>query len=242
MFMLYLACITLILQTNYFEMPSFPARGEINYYISQLILGSVGFMYLALIFSIADITFLSSQFIKLLKENEIIWPDEIVNNYCHKYGLCKNAATQKLLMDFVEKLAGAVNSFIYYPFIILFLMILSRSHYFDNWHYTPLLFLMISFTALIVLLTAIRLRRTAIDARDHVLEKLDHDYWLSLSNEVQEKNNDRAMRTKLLMEEINNLNKGPFLPLSQHPVVLSIFLPIGSVGGLYMVEYFLAAA
>ncbi|HBV21220.1 MAG TPA: hypothetical protein DEF07_05830 [Nitrosomonas sp.] len=243
MLVLYLGCIVLLIQTDYFEMPGIPARGQGNYDATRVILMAVVLLYLTLIFTIADIAHLSSHFIMLLKTKAVIWPQEILNVYIKKYGASENnnLAKNKLLMDMVNRLAGDVNSFIYYPFVILFLLILSRSHYFDNWHYTPLLFMLISFTAIIALCSAIKLRKAAIDTRNHFLEKLDICYWESIKHEAEQKNEQTQAGIKLLTEEIKNLNTGPYQPIGRHPIVLSLLMPLGSVGGLYLIEYFLAA-
>ena len=242
--LLYAGCIVILGQMSFFEISSIPARGETSYNINGLILFGVVSMYLVLIFIIADITHLSSHFIKLLKTEDVIWPKEILNAYIKKYGTSEDEALakNKLKMDLISRLAGDVNSFIYYPFIILFLLILSRSHYFDNWHYTPLLFMIISFTAVIALGSAVRLRSAAINARDDFLEKLNFCYWQSIAHDARQKNGEMHHGIRLLTEEIKNLNSGPFQPIGRHPIVLSLLMPLGSVGGLYVIEYFLAAA
>lgn len=244
MFLLYAGCIFLLYQTGYFEKPNFPTRGITSYWINKIILISVVFAYLVLIFAIADITHLSSHFIKLLKTQDVIWPKEILDGCIKKYGASDNEglAKNKLKMDLISRLAGDVNSFIYYPFIILFLLILSRSHYFDNWHYTPLLFMIISFTAVIAVGSAVRLRSAAINTKEDLLEKLKLCYLQSITHEAQQKNGAQHHGIKLLTEEVKNMNTGPFQPIERHPIVLSLLMPLGSVGGLYLIEYFLGAA
>ncbi|SER28222.1 hypothetical protein SAMN05421690_101645 [Nitrosomonas sp. Nm51] len=242
--LLYAGCIIILNQTNFFEMPGIPARGAASHRVNELILSAVVLLYLVLIFTIADITHLSSHFIMLLRKNEVMWPREVLDIYINKYGVSQNEdlAKNKLKMDMISRLAGDVNSFIYYPFMILFLLILSRSHYFDNWHYTPLLFMIISFTAVIALGSAIRLRKAAINARDDYLEKLNFCYWQSIARDAQQKNDAMHHGIRLLTEEVKNLNTGPFQPIGRHPIVLSLLMPLGSVGGLYLIEYFLGAA
>ncbi len=228
MSVLYGLCIFIASRAGYFDPPIIPARGITSYYASSLIQVFSVLFYLILVFVIADITHLSNHFIKLLKEHNVIWPEKILSEYSYKYGISKELAENKVHMDFVSQLAGDVKSFIYFPFWILFLMILSRSHYFDNWHYTPLLLMVICFTALIALGSAIRLTRGAQETRVYILEKLDDIYWHGKEN---------SPRLKTLTDEIKNLQTGPFLPLSRHPVVLSVLIPFGGVGSLYLIEY-----
>lgn len=83
-----------------------------------------------------------------------------------------------------------------------------------------------------------------------VLKELEADYLLQLSrNTAWHKIDERSNKIRLLIEkhldmikllitEIKDLKEGPFLPLSQHPVVLSLLMPFSSIGGLYLLEYF----
>jgi len=91
--------------------------------------------------------------------------------------------------------ASTINNFIYYPFIILLLLlhILSRSQYFDNWQ--------------------------------------------SLSIRVRYQKKEKSDRIKLLINEVEILRHGPFLPLTKHPITLSLLMPFGGVGGLYLIGY-----
>ncbi len=233
---LFLICFSFIIANDLDSVFDVPSRGEESYYLNLFVFIVSIIAYWVLVFSITDMSHLSSRFIYLLINNEIIWPGSKLNQYCSQYDLPEDIAKQKLAMDLVNRLASAINSFIYYPFIVLFLLILSRSHYFDNWHYTPQLLTVISLTAAIAVLSAIRIRNAAIKAREHILERLESPY----RNSITHKEKEHAHSIQLLVEEIRDLKTGPFLPLSQHPIVLSILLPIGSIAGLYMIEHFTA--
>jgi len=238
MFFLFFLCIASIINIGYFDMPNIPARGKTGFDTNNVILYLAVALYIVLIFFIADITHLSNHFIWLLRENKmVIWPEKILQDYCYDYGLSRNEARYKLHMDLVSQLTGAVNTFIYYPFIILFLLILSRSHYFDNWHYTPLLFILIGFTVIIALVSAIRLRKGALDTRIYILEKLDEMSWYALTKDNQSQNKLSSVRLEKLIYEIKNLQTGLFLPLLQQPIVHSVFISFSGVGGLHLIDY-----
>jgi hypothetical protein len=59
---------------------------------------------------------------------------------------------------------------------------------------------------------------------------------------MQNDNSTNSTEVKSLIMEIENLNKGPFLPLTQHPMVLSWLIPFGSAGGGYLLNYFAFSA
>ncbi|MDH5480650.1 MAG: hypothetical protein OEX11_07815, partial [Nitrosomonas sp.] len=245
LFSLYSMCIFALYLGQLFEFPSIPYRGGFSYYASSSILVSSVFVYLLLIFMIVDVTRLNDRLIWLLTNNKIIWPNRLVESYCTKYAITKEIAADKILLDFIIKRSNVIDKLVFFPFFILFLMILSRSYYFDNWHVPIPVEIIIACTSLIAISSVIRLRGAAKKARSHILERLDNHYWQALTNESNKENTrtdneltESASRIKLLADEINTLNKGPFSPLTHHPVIRAIAMPFGGVGGLYLIEHF----
>ncbi len=233
--LLFIICFCFIIDGDFDSVFAVPSRGDASHNLNYGVFIVSILAYWVLVFFIVDISHLNSHFISLLINNKIIWPPCKVNQYCQQYDLPEDIAKQKLLMDLVNKIATAINTFIYYPFIVLFLLILSRSHYFDNWHYTPQLLTVIGLTVVTAVLSAYRIRKAAIKAREHILGELEHPYRKAMLHKGEE----HSHGTVLLVEEIRDLKTGPFLPLSQHPIVLSFLLPIGSIGGLYLIEHFM---
>lgn len=240
MFVLFIIFVTSLILVG-FNIPEAPFRGITSDNTSFIILLLAVAGYLILTFVIADITRLTSHFITELTSCNIHWPPETISAY-KKYGIPIHAVKNKILMDFIHHQANAINNFIYYPFFILFLLILSRNYFFDNWQISPLLLFIFIFTALITLGSAIRLRKASQAARDFILTTLENSYTSSLANDTwyrKEKNSDKI---KLLINEIRNLKGGVFQPLSHHPIVLSWLIPFGSIAGISLFEYFAFSA
>ncbi|MBP6057126.1 MAG: ABC transporter ATP-binding protein [Nitrosomonas sp.] len=221
-----------------FSIPEAPFRGVTSYYMSTFFLFLAVATYLILTLVIAEITRLTSRFIKELTSCNIDWPPKTINAY-KKYGLPTDAVRNKILMDFIHQQANAINNFIYYPFIILFLLILSRSYFFDNWQISPLLLFIFIFTALITLGSAIRLRKSSEDARKHILDKLDQSLT---GNQIRTNDSERSVQIKSLINDIKDLKDGVFQPLSHHPIVLSWLIPFSSIAGVSLFEYFAFSA
>lgn len=238
MVLLYSAIIVFLSKTGYLGMLKIPFRGDISFYINNIILVSAVLPYLVLTFVIADISHLSSCLITKLVSYDVIWDDEIIEKYKNKYGLPEKEIKNKILMDFIYQQANAINNFIYYPFFILFLMILSRSSYFDNWQITPILLFVFILTALITLSSAYRLRNATEKARDTIAKKLEDYHLETIITRFQYQGEKKSERIKHILDEIKGLQKGVFAPLSHHPIVLSLLMPFGSVGGLYLIDYF----
>ncbi|SFD86160.1 hypothetical protein [Nitrosomonas sp. Nm166] len=237
MVILYVGFVVLLIQSGFFDIPKIPFRGEVSSNIHTAILILSIFSYLMLIFIIVDVAHLCSHLIRLLKEHNVKWPANLVNINKSKYSLPQEAVEHKILLDFIHRHTIIINKFIYYPFFILFLVILSRAYYFDNWQITPLLLFVFGFTALIALSSAIRLRIAAQDARKDILQKLDSYSSQLLENRAWYEKGGSSAKLKLLIGEIRDFKEGVFQPLSHHPIVLSVLIPLSSIVGVYLLEY-----
>lgn len=234
LFLIYFLCILFFGFWEDFFNPSIPFRGKCNFYFSAGVVFFAVFAFFTLIFTIVDISHLTSHFVSLLKEGNINFDNKLVDKYRKKFNLPEAAVKDKILMDIIYKTTKTINGFIYYPFIFLFLFILARNSYFDNWQFTTSLFIIIGFIVFIAWCSTFRLTKAAKLAREEILKRLN-----AL---MQNSNSTNSTEIKSLITEIENLNKGPFLPLTQHPMVLSWLIPLGSAGGGYLLNYFAFSA
>lgn len=240
----YMLCIYMLFLMGYLAWPSVPYRGVTSSLFSHWIIFVTVMLYFLLVFLVLDITHFNNRFVWLLNNCTVDWPKDLVSRCAKSHGLEDVVASDKILLDLVVKRTTAVDKLVFYPFFVLFLIIISHSYYFDNWQFTAQHFAIIGFIALIAISSVIRLRRTARSVRRNVLKRLHQCYWQSLANEAEQLDNnedlkasDMSERIKLLIEEIKAIKKGPFLPLSYHPVIQAIALPFGGVGGLYLIEH-----
>lgn len=229
------------------SMPITPFVGKVSADAGKFILLSVLIPYLFLIFLVSDITQLNARFIELLTKYTVTWPESVLRICCEKYGLTKEVATEKLKLDLIVSRSKVVDELIFLPFIILTLMILSRSSYFDRWHMPLELAFIILLGACIALGSAIRLRRRAKRARFYALKNLSDLYAQQLYLEENPDNttNDGSgvdskhlsQRIQNMIIEIESISTGPFLPIAQHPIISAVAMPFGGVGGLYLIDY-----
>jgi len=234
LFLIYFLCILFFGFWEDFFNPSIPFRGKCNFYFSAGVVFFAIFAFFTLIFAIVDISHITSHFVSLLKEGNINLDNKLIDKYRKRFNLPEAAVKDKILMDIIYKTTKTINGFIYYPFIFLFLFILARNSYFDNWQFTTSLFIIIGFIVFIAWCSTFRLTKAAKIARKEILKRLN-----SL---IQNNNSKNSNEIKSLITEIENLNKGPFLPLTQHPMVLSWLIPFGSAGGGYLLNYFAFSA
>lgn len=248
MFILYGLCAYQLME--YFDLPSIPFRGDISFEVSRKVLLVAVFVYLFLIFLVVDVTRLNDRFVRLLTQCNVVWPKNVIDSCCKDHGIPGYVAEEKIRLDLIVRRAGVVDTLIFYPFFVLFLIIISRSHYFDNWQFPAQLVVFIGFTALIAIGSAIRLRKAAQKVRRNTLNKL-HDYYCqALAREALQQNSATpdpeliglSVRIQLLIDNVKEIDTGPFLPLSRHPIVRAIAMPFGGVGSLYLIDYLTAVS
>jgi len=215
-----------------------PFRGEGGPYFYYFILAFTAFVYLSLILYIADKTHSNCHFIRLVANHDIEWSPDLVKNYNNRYKMPGRIIKNKILMDFINQHTDAYNKFIYYPFYPLFLIIISHNYYFDNWPTTPFMLFVYIFLASITLISAIRLRAAAQYARKQILKKLgDNSSKLPILEILTYRQSNSSTKLKSLINEIADFREGIFRPLLHHPMLLSLLMPLSSIGGIYLIEY-----
>ncbi|WMJ07390.1 hypothetical protein [Nitrosomonas sp. sh817] len=214
-------------------------RGQSNYEINLWWFGLATLSYVLLILYVAERVHLSSHFIRLLANPkiEIDWPEAVRKTYRNKYGLPEEVVRYRILLDFINHHTSVPNKFIYYPFFCLFLIVMSRNYYFENWPTTPFVLVVYAFFALLTLISAIRLRVAAVYARDQILDKLENNSADAPVNATWHQDQGNAFKFQSFISEIRDFKEGIYRPLAYHPMVLNLLVPFSSIGGIYLIEY-----
>ena len=138
-------------------------------------------------------------------------------------------------MHFVARRTQAVARLVYYPFIVIALMVLSRSSLFDNWS-TPIgLVIVVTSSVAIVMACAIMLRLAAERLRRRAIWRLTNiKMKLNAQGAADSKVADQI---DVMITQIRAFDTGAFAPYSQQPIVRAVLLPLTSYGGAALVEY-----
>ena len=124
---------------------------------------------------------------------------------------------------------------VYYPAMVIVLMLVSRSTLFDAWDMPIGLLLVFVISGLYTLACALTLRRVAERTRAGCVETLsDAIFGATGQPDAQ---SSPIERLKLLRQEVESIRRGAFLPFNQQPVVKAIFLAISSGAGLVVAQY-----
>jgi hypothetical protein len=141
-----------------------------------------------------------------------------------------------VLIQLVAKRTDAVGKLIFYPFIVWFIMFISRINLFDNWPTPVGLAIVLTISVILAWSCAFLLRRSAEAARAGAVRRLKEDlasmYFHGRPDE------ERIRRIEFALKEVTEIRAGAFAPFMQHPVVQALFVPFGGVGGVYLIDFF----
>ncbi len=133
---------------------------------------SVGLVNL-LAFVVWDAIRLCSRFIWNLRQGVRFSPESrhVIRDQC---GLNGREADAWLTMRIAAERTQAVSRVIYYPFIVVFVLLLARYRGFDHWGVSMMLVVGYGLSLLVTVIAAIQMRRAAEDLRAGEIERLQH--------------------------------------------------------------------
>jgi hypothetical protein len=206
-----------------------------NFCFPCLILPAI-FAFLLLSFVVIDAIVLHEGFLKQLASKSSYWPDATFEKY--RYPFQPNRPNNENdLADFwdillIAKRTEAVGNQIYYPFIILSLLIVARLGYFDNWTWPPVLIVAFCIHFVVALFAAWRLPSGARKYRDKVLARLKRRRRQAL---MAERRTSEA--TDTIIEEVQSTHQGAFAYLWEQPGFRALLLPSGGILAT-LIQYF----
>jgi len=198
-----------------------------------------------LIFLVADATLFSCQLVRALrKAPRSVWPKESEEAYRAQHGVGDAAADEWLTLNFVAMRTSCIMRLIYYPFIMIALLIVSRSTVFDNFAASGTILIPQAVSLAVVAGCVVWLRVEAEQIRKTAKTKLDEmlTNMLIAAKTDGEPNQpgpdqERVARLRELVEKVDALQEGAFSPFSQQPMVKAVLVPLTTYGGTYLVEH-----
>jgi hypothetical protein len=219
-----------------FGNPPIPARGDVSWLAYILVTGMLALATWFLIFSVADTTLLIWRVVKAFRTETGIWPEKTLQQFSHRLGLPKDIVDDWIDLVFVSKRTKCITTFIYYPFLIIALLVVSHSRLFANYGLSiPDLITMV-IAVLIVSGCAVALRASAEALRAKARRRLNDRIMEARKSADGER---IAGQMELMLRRVEELRDGAFSPFSQQPLVRAMLLPLGSFGGTALLEYLL---
>ena len=228
-------CFVWLLMTL-FGFPNVPCRGSACFIINDaIIMLNIAAMML-LIFYVIDVTLLCRKWVNCIAMNKIDWPGETLTKIALKQGVGKQNLDEWMGIELIAERTKVIGNFIYFPFIVMFLLGISRHSYLDNWDFSIALVIIFALSAILIVANALVLRRSADRAKREAVKRLE-SRLTQLSSQTPEEIKQRQ-QIDWAINAIKNNQRGAFLPFTQHPIFgAAIALPSGGYGIVLLLEY-----
>ena len=161
-------------------------------------------------------------------KDKCIFSSEFLEKKEKEYRIPKTDLDSYLRFKLIVDVSESINSLIYLPFIMIFVVTIGRSTYFDALGLPLSLIVVFVFEVLLLSWMVYRLRNSANSVRDEILK----DYEAKIPKET------RSNLINSLIEDIRNTQQGVYASYMNHPLISAILLPIGGISGLHIFEYF----
>jgi hypothetical protein len=211
-----------------------PVRGVLAHKLYHLTIRFDVILMEFLIFFVFDAT-LSCLFLvnKLRSSGHTLWPLITMWVYKDRLRLQTKLVHDWIDLDFVAKRTHCIGSLIYYPFVLIALLIVSRSRVFAD--YPPSLTILTAqgISLSVVFGCAFMLWWSAKAARDTAKQHLTDGI---IRAKDKEGNVYLAGQLEALLNRVDQLNDGAFRPFSQQPLVRALLFPLSSAGGIALIE------
>ena len=201
-----------------------PARGELAFSFDKLVIFLAAIGMIILSFYVVDAIQLNSNFIRMFAREVTKWGDTVVEKSYRSPPLTEEELSAYNEIFFVAQRTQVVGRLIWYPLIVLSLMIVARLSFFDNWSWSPGLLAIYGINACWAVGSAILLRRAAERLREATLNNLQ------LSRVRGRAIEDKRTTFDELITEIRNLKTGAFAPLTEQPFIRAVLFPGGALG------------
>jgi hypothetical protein len=228
-----------------FGTPTFPVRGERahSFYIFTIWMDAILMQFL--IFFVLDATFSCLLFVNRLCLPQTKWLPATIERFGRALHLNGDNTDDWMDLKVVAERTRCIGSLVYYPFVVIALLVVSRSTVFAN--FAPNLTILITqgISLSLVLACSIMLWWAATTVRDRTKERLmdgiiyAQGHVVGGPDEKEKAQNDNkglAEQLESLLIRVEQLKDGAFSPISQQPLVRAVLLPMGSFGWASLVE------
>jgi hypothetical protein len=212
--------------------PWVPARGARARDIFEAITRVDVIVTVFLTMLVTDATLHSRRFIALLTDVSTRWPHKTRMKFEQRFGESDNALADWLDMQYIRLKTSCITQLVYLPFLSLSLLLLTRSHLFDDFS-MPWTLLVFHGIIIAVVVGSVLAYRSAAEsarkvAREHLTAKI-----------IAAQGDKRiAGQLRRLLSEIENLKEGAFAPLTSQPIVKAVLLPLVTYGGAWLAHIY----
>lgn len=198
-----------------------PCRGSFSCRLDEVVVLASYLCAAVLNLFVFDAVLLCRRWIGSLAHATEGWPQALTERL--KLQSAENVAKARELMkiELIAQRTEVVNRLVRYPFIVLLIMMAARNHYFDNWHFPLTMIVGWIVNVMLAIAAALLLYRAAERARNAGLARLNQQVLQGLDRGVGGEPDVKL--TRQVIEDIEGVRQGAFVPLWQQPVIESSF-------------------
>lgn len=204
-----------------------PCRGFFSCRL-DLILAWASYAGLAVLnLFVFDAVLLCRRWIGALAQASEGWPAALTDHLGWQDPENLGKAQELMKIELIAQRTTVVNRLVRYPFLILLIMMVARGSYFDDWHFPLVMIVGWVINVLLAIAAALLLYRAAENARQASLTRLNQSILKGLDRGTG--NDGNVKLTRQVLEDIEGVGQGAFVPLWQQPVVESSFYGVLAV-------------
>ncbi len=226
-----------------FGWPDTPYRGSAMFHLNWWLTAAFSLMNVVLVFAVLDAIRLCKRFVQHLQNASSNWPQATIQLFQAHFRVKEpqHRATEEYAgtlndwidVQFIAHHTEAITRLLWYPTIVMALLVFARANLFDSWSMPgSLLAIYLSMCTFLGYL-AMSLQRSADRARETALARMRRKLIAAKGANAPA----LATQIELLIGEIRDLRRGAFLPMSQRPLVRTVLMGLGSLGGVELLGY-----
>jgi hypothetical protein len=227
LWLLFMAFGSLIFSITGF--PVTPCRGALSCGLDKaLVITSVSTMLL-LIFLVLDEFRLTVFWIKGLTQiKNMSWAGIIGSHHKKISERLKLLSHESFKIELIAERTEEIGHLIYYPFLMIIIMLISRSSYFDNWGLPQGIAIVVSISILMLISAGVKVRNEAEKCRGEVLGKLNAKLLEIKGCSAPSSRTDIA-QIQQLIGDVKSIRNGAFQPFTEQPLLRASLLLFGAI-------------
>jgi len=218
-----------------FGWPSIMVRGKLaHWWYMHTLMPDVLLMQF-LIFFVFDATFMCFLFVRKIQKKRSEWPTETLSRFGLQLQLPQDSVMHDWVdLDFVGRRTRCVGSLVYFPFVLIALLVISRSTVFANFAPNLAVLMTQGISLTFVFASTVMLWWAATTVRDTTRRNLMNRIISAKARGAE--SSGYAQQLEVLLLRVEQLKEGAFGPISQQPLVRAVLLPLGSFGWASLIE------
>jgi hypothetical protein len=212
--------------------PASPCRGDFACTLDKVIVGFSVLSMLVLLFLVVDAARLCICWVDSMHKHDTDWTNTKKNEFIQRLKLPDAHAVAWIKVHLIGERTSVVTGLIYFPVLVILLLLLARTTYFDNWDFPQPLAIVIGLNFSIALVSVVRLNFVAQSARSAILRKLQ-DEKLAADRKENKTYEPSSSERQELIHQLETLRIGAYLPVWDQPPVRATFMLLGGVALTY---------